>query len=180
MVVIGICGRSCSGKSTIAGRFKEEHQEKTELINQDMFFKIRADSWETTDAIRFDMMIEAINLLRSGKSCMVPSKKNSEMADSEIRPNEIILVEGYLLYVNLELNNLIDKRIWISVSDTNILERRIRRDGSDRNKDYIVNEVIPISKRYCKEQKEKADAIFDGNVPDSSYGEVKNYIESII
>ena len=41
-VIIGVCGRSCSGKSTVIKELEEKYKGKFLHINQDKFFKIKA------------------------------------------------------------------------------------------------------------------------------------------
>ena len=58
-LIIGVCGRSCSGKSTVIKGLEEKYKGEFLHINQDKFFKTKADNWERPDALRFDKLIEA-------------------------------------------------------------------------------------------------------------------------
>ena len=89
----------------------------------------------------------------------------------------MVIVEGYLLFVNKELNKLFDKRIWVDVSDLNILYRRTKRDNTSKNIDYIHNTVIPESKKYEEMQRREADIIIDGNK--SKEGIIEEFEEHI-
>jgi len=162
-IIIGVCGRSCSGKSTVIKELEEKYKGDFLHINQDKFFKVKADNWEKPDALRFDRLIHSIRKLKQGESTHIPSHRWTEVFDKEIKPKKIIIVEGYLLFVNKELNELFDKKIWVDVSDQNILWRRTLRDGNTNGADYIMNIVIPESKKYEKTQRKEADIIIDGN-----------------
>jgi len=162
-VIIGVCGRSCSGKSTVIKELEEKYKGKFLHINQDKFFKIKADNWERPDALRFDKLIEAIKLLKNGENAFIPTHRWTENFDREVKPHKVVIVEGYLLFVNPELNKLFDKRIWVDVSDINLLYRRLKRFNDLSQLDYTMNSVIPESKKYENIQRKHADIIIDGN-----------------
>lgn len=162
-IIIGISGRSCSGKSTVAKELEEKYKGDFLHINQDKFFKVKADNWESPESLRFDRLIYSIKKLKKGQKTHIPSHRWTEVFDREIKPHKIIIVEGYLLFVDKELNKLFDKKIWVEVSDLNILYRRTKRDNTSKNIDYTYNIVIPESKKYEKIQSDEADIIIDGN-----------------
>ena len=161
--IIGVCGRSCSGKSTVIKELEEKYKGQFLHINQDKFFKVKADNWERPEALRFDKLIEAITLLKEGEKAFIPTHRWTEVFDREVKPHKIIIIEGYLLFVNKELNKLFDKKIWVDVSDVNLLYRRIKRFNELNQLDYAMNVVIPESKKYETIQRKEADIIIDGN-----------------
>ena len=56
-LIIGVGGRSCSGKSTIVKELEEKYKGDYLHINQDKFFRIKSDNWESPRALRFDRLI---------------------------------------------------------------------------------------------------------------------------
>lgn len=180
-IIVGVCGRSCSGKSTIVKELEEKYKGEVLHIIQDKFFKVKADNWERPEALRFDKLIEAIKKLKEGKEAFIPTHRWTEVFDREVKPQKVILIEGYLLFVNKELNKLFDKKIWVDVSDVNLLYRRTKRDGTSKNIDYTKNIVIPESKKYEKEQREQANIIIDGNKDrEELIKEIDDYIKKEI
>lgn len=162
-LIIGVCGRSCSGKSTVVKELEDKYEGEFLHICQDKFFKREADNWESPDSLRFDKLIESIKLLKSGNKAFIPSHRWTEVFDREVKPHKVILVEGYLLFVNKELNKLFDKKIWVDVSDVNLLYRRLKRCNELDQLDYAMKVVIPESKKYEAIQRKEADIILDGN-----------------
>lgn len=147
-------------------------------ICQDKFFKVNADNWESPEASRFDRLIYSIKKLKNGESTHIPEHRFTETFDREVKSHKIIIVEGYLLFVNEELNSLFDKKIFVEVSDLNILYRRLKRQDLHKNEvDYIMNVVIPESKKYEEIQKKNADFIIDGN---KTKEEIREDVEKII
>lgn len=178
--VIGVCGRSCSGKSTVVQELEKKYAGEFLHINQDKFFKVKAENWERPESLRFDMLIKIIKLLKDGENAFIPTHRWTEVFDREVKPYKIILVEGYLLFVNRELNNLFDKKIWVDVSDLNLLYRRLKRFNDLNQLDYAMNVVIPESKKYENEQRKTADIIIDGNKQkDELLKEIEKHITMI-
>jgi uridine kinase len=176
-IVIGVGGRSCSGKSTIIKELEEKYKGEFLHINQDKFFKVKADNWERPEALRFDKLIEAIKLLKEGKTAFIPTHRWTENFDREVKPHKVVIIEGYLLFVNNELNKLFDKKIWVDVSDLNLLYRRLKRFNDIKELDYAMNVVIPESKKYELMQRKNASIIIDGN---KSKEEIINELEKHI
>jgi len=183
-VIIGICGRSCSGKSEVTRDIEKSYPNDCVRIPSDRFFKIfnpkeldETDGWESPPSIRWDRLVYSVKKLKNGESTHIPSKGWTENFDELLTPKKIILVEGYLIFTNKELNKLFDKKIWVDVNDLNILYRRLKREGQIESIDYIFNKVIPISKKFEKQQREVADIIIDGN---KSKEEIKKEIELYI
>lgn len=182
--IIGVCGRSCSGKSTIIRELEEKYKNNIIRVPLDRFFKIfnpkeldETEGWESPASIRWDRLIYSIKKLKNGKSTHIPSKGWTEVFDQLIEPKEIVIVEGYLIFTNKELINLFDKKIWVDVLDINILYRRTKRDGNLEGMKYIMEKVIPISKRYEEIQRKRADIIIDGN---KTKDEIIKEVEKVI
>lgn len=161
--IIGVSGRSCSGKSTVIKELEEKYKGEFLHINQDKFFKVKAENWERPESLRNDKLYESIKRLKGGKNTFIPAHRWTEQFDREIKPHKVIIIEGYLLFVDKQMNKLFDKKIWVDVSDLNLLYRRTKRDGTSKNMDYTMNVVIPESKKYEKIQREEADITIDGN-----------------
>jgi uridine kinase len=78
---------------------------------------------------------------------------------------KLIIVDGFLIFTVKELSNLFDYKIFIDVSDVNILYRRLIRDGGMGQINAIYDVVIPVSKEYKQMQKDNADLVIDGDRP---------------
>ncbi len=166
--IIGICGRSCSGKSYVSKEITGQSDDILH-IQQDKFFKIKTpkkingyDDWECPESLRFDRLIYSIKKLKDGQSTHIPSHRWTEEFDKLVKPAKIIIVEGFLLYANKDLCNLFDKKIYIDISDYSMLFRRLKRNGKISEIDYIHDGVIAGSKRYEVAQKRNADIVIDG------------------
>jgi len=186
--IIGICGRSCSGKSRIAKKIAEKYPDDVLIINSDKFFKIfndpksnKTDGWESPNSIRFDRIIYSVKKLKAGNTTHIPSHRRTEDFDKLIYPKKIVIVEGYLIFTNKELTGLFDLKLFVDISDINILYRRLLREGKIDDIDYIMQKVILISKKYDQIQKDVADIIIDGNKPkDKVLKDAEQYLKNYI
>lgn len=169
-IIIGVCGRSCSGKSIVTRQLEKNYPNKVLRIPSDRFFKTfnpkeldETDGWESPTSIRWDRLVHSVKKLKNNQPTHIPSKGWTEIFDQLVHPKPVILVEGYLIFTNKELLELFDKKIFVDVSDLNILYRRTIRDGHINGMHYTKHKVIPISKRYEEQQKKAANIIIDGN-----------------
>lgn len=178
-LLIGVGGRSCSGKSTISKKLEEIYEDVLH-IKQDKFFKKGLDIYESPKTLMMNEFYSCLKRLKEGNSVLVPSEWRTETLDRLISPKKFIVVEGFLLYVNENITNLFDKRIFIDVSDETILNRRVKRGDSHYNTfEYTKNICIPASKRYENIQRERADIIINGNQSEESIlKEVEKYLNT--
>ena len=190
--VIGICGRSCCGKGVVADALASVNYNVLH-INMDSFFKLNSPAqykgykdFDNVAALRIDSLIEVVKKFRLGGGTSIPSRGWTETFDvkinsEELKERNLILVEGFLLFSLNELADLFDSKIFIDVSDLNILYRRLRRENNMGQINYIYDVVIPNSKNYEEKQKANADIIFDGNAEeDKIITDVSEYINDIL
>jgi uridine kinase len=187
-IIIAICGRSCSGKSTIAKKLVSDFSNLFEYVPADKFIISYNDQnrslieWERPESLRIDKLIECLKNIKQGKSIKIPSKRCTEIFDKEILPKKFILVDGFLLFTNFDLLKLFDYKIFIDISDGEILDRRLKRKENDSFLDtlnYIKEKIIPISKEYEDQQKQNADLIISSEHSfDAIYELIKNKIFS--
>jgi uridine kinase len=128
---------------------------------------------DVPEALMIDRLIDCIKSVKNSNSVRVPAMGwtenfNVEITQNDLKQRPIFIVEGFLLFVDHELADLFDSRIFIDVSDLNILYRRLSREKGIQNMPYIYDIVIPMSRQYRNmqietQQKGNSDVIFDGN-----------------
>lgn len=184
-LIIGICGRSCSGKSTLSKKLVSNYPDLFDYISADKF-TISCNNqnkslieWERPECLRIDKLINCLIDLKTGKPTKIPSKRCTEIFDKDVFPKKFIIVDGFLLFTNKKLIDLFDYKFYIDITDDQILKRRqIRKENDsldDRN--YIKEKIIPISKEYETIQKQNADVILSfENSFEKNYDIIKNKI----
>jgi uridine kinase len=174
-LLIGVCGRSCSGKGQIAETIASMNH-RVLRINADIFFAATTPCcyrgyhcWEHTDCIRWNHLLETLTALKAGNAATIQyrapwtSSYDIRVTSDDLQKRNIVLLEGHLLFTKKEVLQLFDTKIWIEVTDENMLYRRLTRDGNMSGIKYIHEVIIPVSKTYEDEQRGKAEKTFDGN-----------------
>lgn len=175
-LVVGVCGRSCSGKGAFNETLARFNREIL-LLQADCYFNSNStctyngyQCWEHTDCISFNRLIEDIRSLKKRKDTVIKVETpwmphvNIEITRKDMNRKKLIIVDGFLIFAIKEFADLCDYKLFIQASDFNILYRRQVRDGVAQI-NYIHDVVIPVSKEYEQEQKSQADIVIDGDKP---------------
>lgn len=153
LVLLG--GPSCAGKSTVCKSLSQKYQ--VTHLNMDWYFvdsPIRTDdgiaNWDDPTSIDWGALLQAVINLMSGKDIVVPSSDLTNYETISLKPRDIIIVEGFLAAYNSELQSLAKHIIYLDVSESDLITRRLpRQDGYHDT--YVTNVVIPYLRKY-KEQ----------------------------
>ena len=178
-IIIAIAGGSGSGKTTLANRLREQFAPSdTLLISHDSYYKPHSDltyeqrtqlNYDHPDAFDTDLLIQHLTDLKNGIAVDRPvydfaiHDRLEETVHCE--PAPVIIVEGFLLFVEPRLTDLFDFRIFVDTdADVRIL-RRILRDVNERGRtlDSVIsqylNTVKPMHEAFVEPSKRKADLI---------------------
>ncbi|MFH4973677.1 hypothetical protein AB6A40_000386 [Gnathostoma spinigerum] len=162
--VIGICGGSASGKTTVARRIIEQLEIPwVTVLSMDSFYKVLTEeqhhlaarqeyNFDHPQAFDFDLMCETVHRLREGKSVEVPVYDFSTHRRSK-QPKlmygaDIIIFEGILAFHSTELCDMMDIKVFVDTDPDTRLARRLKRDISERGRD--VDGVLEQYFRFVK------------------------------
>ncbi|MFH0846096.1 MAG: ATP-binding cassette domain-containing protein [Patescibacteria group bacterium] len=170
---IGIVGPSGSGKTTLVKRLTNLFED-VEHIRLDNYFKNPETfpkkkgflNWERPENLKFDELLTHLKSLKEGKEVHTktfPKKKGGESRDIVLRPKPIVIIEGFMLFKNKEVREMLDTKIYLDISADLMLERRGIRFGKDHVSDYDTEVAIPEFLDYGVIQKEDADFIVDAS-----------------
>lgn len=171
--LVGICGRSCSGKGVVTEALASVNCEVLALQADNYFRKVTPCSyggyscWEHLDCISSDRLLNDLYALKTGGSIdlMIEAPwmhpEIIKITSQDMDTKQIIVVDGFLIFAVPSLLDVMDFKIFIDVSDSNLLERRVKRNG-EGERNYIENVVIPVSREY-QMQNGTADVVIDGN-----------------
>ena len=195
-MIIGICGGTCSGKTTLSYRLKQLLGSKISVISIDNYYKSYPDltfeerkriNYDEPDSINITKLIEDIDALNKGQVITQPSFSFktflNEDSNNVTYPADIIIVEGLFAFSLSELVRLYDFKIYIDIDADIRLSRRILRDLKVHNRplDYILkqyfNYVKPMHNLYIEPQKNIADIIISGDFDqDKIYDMILNMV----
>ncbi|MBO4406220.1 MAG: uridine kinase, partial [Clostridia bacterium] len=160
-LVIGICGGSGSGKTTVAEKLMEAFPGKALLLSMDYYYRRHDElSYEERCAINYDhpdsleipLMIEHLKALKRGETVTVPQydftvhNRSEKVLVLESKP--LIVVEGILLFTDDRLTDLMDIRVFVDTdADVRVL-RRAKRDMAERGRsmESVMNQYLATVK----------------------------------
>ncbi|XP_070591085.1 uridine-cytidine kinase-like 1 [Erythrolamprus reginae] len=159
--VIGLCGGSASGKTTVANKIIEALDVPwVVLLSMDSFYKVlnkeqqeqsarNEYNFDHPDAFDFDLLISVVRKLKEGKSVKVPVYDFTTHSRSKewkiIYGANVIVFEGILSFANKELLQLLDMKVFVDTDSDIRLVRRLKRDIMERGRD-----VAGVIKQYSK------------------------------
>ncbi len=177
MKILGICGPAASGKSTLAQNLCDKYSDACAMIGLDNYFKDFSEyyanqkQWPNLDepcAIDFDLLIQHLSSLKENKTIESPVydlKTFSRSCDVlVIKPKPVLILEGFLIFQNPVLLNMIDTKIYINTDMVQCLIRRLKR-GMQNYQDaatlieYFEKYAYPCYHQYIRPSQKFADRI---------------------
>lgn len=178
--VIGICGGSASGKTTICYDLAEHLQGDVQIISQDSYYfdrsglsanEIKEINFDSPDSVDLAQLYEDLARIKAGNEVAIPQycfETHARRKEKTIIKNtRIILLEGLFIFENESLRNLIDHKIYITADDDIRLLRRIKRDIVERGRDLdavldqYLNMVKPMHTQHIASKEIHADYVVD-------------------
>jgi uridine kinase len=187
-LIIGICGGTGSGKTTITSRIIEALSEKNVIVlEQDNYYKGFPElSFEQRVKVNFDhpdsmdtpLLAEHVRLLREGQSIERPTYDfaNFRRVDETVRiePRSAIIIEGILIFESKALRDLMDIKIFVDTDADLRFIRRLERDIRERGRtmEMVIRQyrqtVRPMHMEFVEPSKRYADVI----IPEGGHNEV--------
>ncbi len=200
VIVIGVAGGSASGKTTVAARLKEEFSDNVELICHDSYYLAHDDmpfeervkiNYDHPNAFDTERMLKDIRSLKQGIAIDCPvysySEHNRTQETVHIKATKVIIIEGFLIFENKELRDLMDIKIFVDTDADERLVRRILRDVKERGRSLesvitqYINTVKPMHEQFVEPTKKHADIIIPrGGENQVALQMVMNRIKAIV
>ena len=178
IIVIGVAGGTGSGKTTLVKALMNRFGENITVLSHDNYYKQHNEltyeeraklNYDHPDAFDTDMMIEHLRLLKQGVAIDCPTYDftvhNRAEGILHIEPEKVIVVEGILIFQNLELCREMDIKIFVDTDADVRLCRRIRRDVRKRGRtiesviEQYLTTVKPMHEQFVEPSKKNADLI---------------------
>lgn len=178
VIVIGVSGGSASGKTTVANRIKDAYKDSVELISHDFYYlphdelplEERAKlNYDHPNAFDTERLINDIRLLKQWLPIERPvysyTIHNRLKETAKVNPAKVIIIEGFLIFENAQLRDLMDIKIFVDTDADERLIRRIIRDVNERGRslESVINQytstVKPMHELFVEPFKKYADII---------------------
>lgn len=189
--IIGITGSSGSGKTYVSKMIKNTIKNPIVIISMDNFYKglndvekenVEEYNFDDLNALDLELFIECINKLKQGLEVEIPTydfkthKRGKEKI--LIKPLNVIIIEGILIFNNNELRNLFDFKVYIDAKISTVIFRRLERDLLERERDFksiktqYIKFVQPSYEKYIKPIKKFCDLVIP-NEDDTNFIGIK-------
>lgn len=178
-MIIGICGGTGSGKTTVANRILESvSASEVAFIQQDSYYRNLKDlpldyrqavNFDHPDALDNDLLVHHVKKLKAGGSVELPLydfKTHTRLNETVlIDPKPIVIIEGILIFVDPRLLEQMDIKVFVDTPDDIRFIRRLRRDIAERGRtaDSVIEQYLatvrPMHMQFVEPSKRYADVI---------------------
>lgn len=178
ILIIGIAGGSGSGKTTLVKGLQAQFGDALTVLSHDNYYKAHDDlTYEERTALNYDhpdafdnqLLVHHLQELKAGRGvdCPVYDYAIHNRSDQvrHIEPAPVLIVEGILPFVEPELLELFDYKIFVDTDADERILRRILRDVKERGRslDSVITQYLttvkPMHEAFVEPSKRNADII---------------------
>lgn len=198
-IIIGIAGGTGSGKSTFTNRLKKRFGDHVTVIYHDNYYRQHDDisfedrkkiNYDHPDSLETELLIEHLEQLKNGQSIMCPvydyTVHNRSKDVVEIKPSNIIILEGILVLSDERLRQMVDIKVFVDADADERILRRVLRDVKERGRDIdniieqYLTTVKPMHYLYVEPMKMYADIVINSGMNEVALDLVANKISSLL
>ena len=179
MLIIGICGGTGSGKTTVVNKILNIlPANHVVILSQDSYYKDNSNipmeerkhiNFDHPDSIEFDLLYKHLNELKKGNSIEKPIYSYITCTRSaetiHIESKDVILIEGILLFSDERIRKICNVKVFVDAPSDERLLRVIKRDIIERGRnveqtlDRYIDTVKPMHEQFIEPTKRYADII---------------------
>lgn len=179
MLIIGICGGTGSGKTTVVNKILDIlPADHVVILSQDSYYRDNSDipvekrkfiNFDHPDSIEFDLLLNHINLLKNGNSIEKPVYSyitcTRDSKTIHVKSKDVIIVEGILLFSDERIRNICNVKVFVDAPSDERLLRVIKRDIIERGRNVeqtlerYIETVKPMHEQFIEPTKRHADII---------------------
>ncbi len=179
MLIIGICGGTGSGKTTVVNKILEIlPSDHVVILSQDSYYKDNSDipadqrkfiNFDHPDSIEFDLLLDHIDRLKNGQSIEKPLYSyitcTRDSKTIHVNSKDVILIEGILLFSDERIRDICNVKVFVDAPPDERLLRVITRDMIERGRsveqtlERYIQSVRPMHEQFIEPTKRFADII---------------------
>ena len=180
-LIIGICGGTGAGKTTLTKKIIEQFgEQQVSLIDTDSYYRDRSHvplekrhhfNFDHPDALEIPLLAAHLQSLKSGhpveKQVYDFTTHTRKPQTERVDPRAIIVVDGILIFAIDAVCKLFDLKIFIDEAPDIRLLRRLLRDVTERGRTIesvarqYLETVRPMHFKYVEPSKAKADIVLN-------------------
>lgn len=177
--VLGVAGGTGSGKTTVARTILEEvGADRITLLEQDSYYRdvdwrseaeLLHHNFDHPSALDNELLVAHLAALKAGHPIEVPIydfvRHRRTARTRRVAPQPVILLEGILIFVESNLRELLDFKIYVDTDADLRLIRRLGRDMAERGRTVqdvlrqYLETVRPMHLEFVEPSKRWADII---------------------
>ena len=178
-VIIGVAGGTASGKTTVSDAILERvGRQHIIYLQHDSYYrdlshlplKERTElNFDHPDALETELLVSHLRQLQAGEPVEVPIYDFATYRRSEetrrIEPRRVILLEGLLIFVDKELREMMDVKLYVDTDADLRFIRRLQRDIQERGRtmESVIHQYLttvrPMHLEFVEPSKRYADII---------------------
>jgi uridine kinase len=187
-VIVGVAGGTASGKTTISEAILDRvGSERVAFIQHDSYYRDISHlpfeercqvNFDHPDSLESDLLVAHLDALCRGEPVQVPMYDFTvHMRRAETRsvdPQPVILVEGILIFVEPELRERFDIKVYVDADADLRFIRRLRRDVSERQRtvESVIEQYLSTVRLMHLEFVEPSKRYADVIVPTGGYNTI--------
>ncbi len=187
-MIIGICGGTGSGKTTVAQKITSSlGQGNVVYLQQDSYYRNLDDmpvdfrnrvNFDHPDSLDNELLLNHLEALKAGECIQRPvydfvthSRKTETV---RLAPLPVVIVEGILIFYDARMRRLMDIKIFVDCDPDIRFIRRLERDIKERGRsvESVINQymatVRPMHLEFVEPSMRYADII----LPEGGFNEV--------
>ncbi len=193
-IIIGVAGGTASGKSTVAEAIlRRVGREHIAYIQHDSYYRDLSHlpleerarmNFDHPDALETELLVEHLRQLQAGQPVEVPIYDFTTYTRTGrtryVEPRPVVLVEGILIFVDRQLRDMMDIKLYVDTDADMRLIRRLQRDLRERGRtlESVIHQYLetvrPMHLEFVEPSKRYADII----IPSGGFNETA--IEMIV
>ena len=178
-IVIGVCGGTGSGKTTVVQVILERvGAERIAYIQHDSYYRDQSHlpleerarvNYDHPDSLETELLVKHVRQLLAGQAVEVPvydfTTHTRTRRTHRVEPRRVILVEGILIFAESALRDLMDVKIYVDTDADIRFIRRLQRDIAERGRtmesviEQYLTTVRPMHLEFVEPSKRYADVI---------------------
>jgi len=178
-VIIGVAGGTASGKTTVSDAILERvGRQHIIYLQHDSYYRDLSYlpleertklNFDHPDALETELLVSHLRQLQAGEPVEVPIYDFATYRRSEetrrIEPRRVILLEGLLIFVDKELREMMDVKLYVDTDADLRFIRRLQRDIQERGRtmESVIHQYLttvrPMHLEFVEPSKRYADII---------------------
>jgi uridine kinase len=178
-IIIGVAGGTASGKTTVSDAILERvGRDRIVYLQHDSYYRDLSYlpleersklNFDHPDALETELLVVHLRQLQAGEPVEVPlydfTTYQRSVQTRRVEPRRVVLLEGLLIFVDKELREMMDIKLYVDTDADLRFIRRLQRDIQERGRtmESVIHQYLttvrPMHLEFVEPSKRYADII---------------------